>query len=81
MPLVSGCQAGEVIAIRQADRRSGEAVVKAACQDKTKGQWYCATHREHFPNQFMKDVNISKGKHRLGGYATNMGQSSPEAIG
>ncbi len=65
MPVVSACQAGEVIAIRQADGRNGEAVVKVACHDKTKGHWYCAIHREHFPNQFMEDVHISKGKHRL----------------
>jgi hypothetical protein len=65
IPMVNACQAGEVIAIRQADGRCGEAVVKAPCRDKTNGHWYCATHREHFTNQFMKDVHISKGKHRL----------------
>ncbi len=57
MPIVSACQAGEVIAVRQADGRCGEAVVRGACQDKTKGHWYCAIHREHFPNQFMDAHN------------------------
>ena len=65
MPAVSACQAGEVIAVRQSDGRCGEAVVKAACQDKTKGHWYCATHREHFANQFMKDVHIGTSRHRM----------------
>lgn len=75
--MVSSCRVGEVIAVRQADGGSAEAVVQAACRDKTNGHWYCATHREHFANQFMKDVHISQGKHRLAWICHEHGVEQP----
>lgn len=38
--------------------RTVAAKVAPSCGDKHGGHWYCATHKEHFDNQFSKDVHI-----------------------
>lgn len=63
---VEAVKAGEVIEIAQIpDKRRGQVEVKVACDNKNDGHWYCVTHHEPFPNQFMKDVHIKEGEHRL----------------
>lgn len=49
-----------------------EREVKAACDDKDNGYWYCVTHGKGFQNQFQKDGHIdylhgepAKARHRL----------------
>ncbi len=74
---VSPCEVGEAIAFKQADDRCGEVTVKASCGDKHNGHWYCATHREHFENQFMKDSHIRQGKHRLAWICHEHGAEKP----
>lgn len=39
-----------------------EVTIKAACENKNDGQWYCSTHDEGFDNQLQKDFHISDGK-------------------
>ncbi len=34
--------------------------VKAACEQKNNGRWYCITHAEGFANQLQKDSHISE---------------------
>jgi hypothetical protein len=34
--------------------------VKAPCDNKHDGQWYCITHRQGFRNQMEKDSHISE---------------------
>lgn len=41
-----------------------EELVHESC-GANNGRWYCATHDEHFMNQFQKDGHISQGWHRL----------------
>jgi len=43
-----------------------EETVQEACGNKHGGHWYCATCKQHFPNQFEKDTHVSKrGPHKL----------------
>jgi hypothetical protein len=39
--------------------------VKAACEDKHHGHWFCLTHAEGFANQLEKDSHIHSGIHKL----------------
>lgn len=55
---------GEVVSITSAGRLL-EATAQPSCGDQHNGHWYCVTHREHFPNQFMKDDHIHEGGHKL----------------
>lgn len=61
---IKAAQAGEKVAIRGPDGLTRREV-KAPCEDKHGGHWYCVTHQEAFDNQFMKDTHISKGRHTL----------------
>lgn len=54
------------------------AQVLAPCESKTGGHWYCATHREEFPNQLTKDSHISgRGQHVLVWICDEHGPEAP----
>lgn len=47
-------------------RVSGETfIVDEGCDNKTAGNWYCATHGAGFGNNFTKDAHIREGEHEL----------------
>ena len=64
---VGAVKAGEIIKIKYPFNPTiEEVVIKPACDDKTGGQWYCATHECWPENQFMKNSHIQEpGMHRL----------------
>jgi hypothetical protein len=64
---IEAVKAGEEITITYpgALPREKKVIVKSPCDNKTAGIWYCVTHQEGFPNNFMKDNHIEKGEHRL----------------
>lgn len=49
-------QAGEQVVIRyQRDGQDRTETVGPACDSKTGGHWYCATHKKHLQNNWEAD--------------------------
>ena len=67
MGFVEAVEVGEKITVRYPPNRDIEEFVRETCENKHGGHWYCATCKEHIPNQFMKDTHVKYegGPHKL----------------
>jgi len=69
-------KAGDVIHIKHR-HWDGETIVKAACESKNGGHWWCVTHNEGFDTQLTKDGHINRGKHHLVWWCHEHGPEEP----
>ena len=64
-PTVRPIEWGEEVTVHDGDRDVVWVSAKP-CEDGIEGHWYCATHREGFSNNMMKDSHISgSGEHAM----------------